>query len=348
MPGLVGEHAKSADGATLGTAAAPREDAETQQWLAMLRATGRVHDAAVDQLHAMLLRVTRAEANRRSTSHGLAGPELDDLAHQAAADALVAITAKLDQFRGESRFTTWAYKFAVLEVASKLGRHFWRRHPTSVLDAEEWDRLPDRFGLRPDDHAQNRDLVDAVRAAVDTVLSERQRTVFLALVVNGVPLEALVAESGSSRNAIYKTMFDARRKLRAALAADGYLPGEDSPARTSPGGQSDVDGRPRTLQARLEQFLRTDPTDVGCEEALRILHIYASLVLDERSDPVRTRRAKTARVRFPGIAAHLAACGPCGQDFDGLLAAIQAGDAPGGRPGSDPGQSRRQDSPVAR
>ena len=76
------------------------------------------------------------------------GPELDDMAHQAAADAMVAITARLGQFHGESRFTTWAYRFVIFEVSTKIGRHFWR-NPTVAMDAEDWDRLPDRFGLDP-------------------------------------------------------------------------------------------------------------------------------------------------------------------------------------------------------
>jgi RNA polymerase sigma-70 factor (ECF subfamily) len=187
---------------------------------------GRVREHAIGRLYEMLLRVARAELRRRGGQHPVTGPELDDLAHQSAGDALLAITAKLGQFRGESRFTTWACKFVILEVSAKLGRHFWRR-PAVAFDAEDWDRLPDRFGMRPDEHAQQRDLIAAVRRAVDQELTERQRQVFVAIVVNGVPLDALAAELGSNRNAIYKTMFDARRKLRAALAANGYLTTED-------------------------------------------------------------------------------------------------------------------------
>jgi RNA polymerase sigma-70 factor, ECF subfamily len=174
-------------------------------------------------LHALLLRVARSELRRREGLHPVTGPELDDLAHQAADDALMAVTAKLGQFRGESRFTTWAYRFVVLEVSAKLGRHFWQR-PAAVLDADQWDRLPDRLGLRPDDLAEQLDLLTALRRAVEEQLTDRQRRVFTAIVVDGIPLDALVVQLGSSRNAIYKVMFDARRKLRAALAANGYLP----------------------------------------------------------------------------------------------------------------------------
>jgi len=137
----------------------------------------------------------------------------------------VAITSKLGQFRGESRFTTWAYKFVMFEVSAKVGRHFWR-NPGVPLDAEDWDRLPDRFGFDPAQQAEWHDLLGALHRAVDQELTARQRKVFVAIVLNGVPLDALVIELASNRNAIYKTLFDARRKLRAALAANGYV-GDD-------------------------------------------------------------------------------------------------------------------------
>ncbi len=91
------------------------------------------------------------------------------------------------------------------------------------MDAEDWDRLPDRFGLEPTRASEWRDLVAALRRAVDEVLTDRQRQIFVAIVLNGVPLDALVAELDTNRNAIYKMLFDARRKLRAALVANGYL-----------------------------------------------------------------------------------------------------------------------------
>jgi RNA polymerase sigma-70 factor (ECF subfamily) len=184
----------------------------------------------------MLVRVARAEIHRRHGHDLVSGPELDDLAQQAAGDALVAILAKLDRFRGESRFTTWAYRFVVLEVSSKLGRHFWRR-PGVVMDAGDWERLPDRFGLAPDAQAERSEMIRVVSRAVAEELTEHQREVFVALVVDGVPLDALALRLGSSRNAIYKTMFDARRKLRVHLAANGYM---DSAAAAKRG---DVGGR---------------------------------------------------------------------------------------------------------
>ena len=211
-------------------ASAARTDAETAEWVRVLAGAGPERDAALVRLHAMLVRIARAEVARRGPRLRISGPELDDLAHQAAADALLAITGKIGQFRGESRFTTWACKFVIFEVSAKCGRHFWRR-PAVSLDAEDWDRLPDRFGFEPAAEAEWRDLLAALHRAVDTELTPRQRQVFVAIVLNEVPLDALVIELSSSRNAIYKMLFDARRKLRAALTTSGHL-GYDLPRRT--------------------------------------------------------------------------------------------------------------------
>jgi RNA polymerase sigma-70 factor, ECF subfamily len=214
-----------ADPAAGGIVPTSRLDADSEQWIQALSGIGTQREEGLARLHEMLLRIARGELRRREAQLQIAGPELDDLAYQASADALLAIVGKLGEFRGESRFTTWAYKFVVFEVSAKIGRHFWR-HPAVRWDAEDWDRLPDRFGLEPAREAERKDLANAVRHAVDAHLTPRQRQVFVAIVLNGVPLDAVAIELGSTRNAIYKTMFDARRKLRAALAANGYLDDE--------------------------------------------------------------------------------------------------------------------------
>ena len=207
------------------TAALAGLDAESAEWQRELASTGPRREEALARLHGLLVRIARGEVARRGPGLQLTGPELDDLAYQAAADALVAITSKLGQFRGESRFTTWAYKFVMFEVSAKIGRHFWR-HPGVRLDAEGWERLPDRFGFDPAQKAEWRDLLAALRRAVDQELTARQRRIFVAIVLDNVPLDTLVIELASNRNAIYQTLFNARRKLRAALAADGYI-GDD-------------------------------------------------------------------------------------------------------------------------
>jgi RNA polymerase sigma-70 factor (ECF subfamily) len=208
----------------VGTASAVGSllDGDSAEWLRLLRVDGPPHDAAIGRLHEMLVRIAHAEVNRRSGRLRISGPELDDLAYQAAADALVAIMAKLDQFRGEGRFTTWAYKFVMFEVSAKIGRHFWRDARVS-LEVEDWDRLPDRVGLDPARQAEWGDLVTELRRLVEEELSDHQRRVFVALVVDAVPLDALVVQLGTNRNAIYKALFDARAKLRACLVANGYL-----------------------------------------------------------------------------------------------------------------------------
>jgi RNA polymerase sigma-70 factor (ECF subfamily) len=166
--------------------------------------------------------VARSEVRRRNTSGRITGPEVDDLAHQAAADAVLLIMRRLDDFRGESRFTTWAYKFVVFEVSTKLGRHFWRYQSASSQEVD-WDLLPDRLGTRPTEAAEFHDLIAAVRAAASTCLTQKQFEVFTAIVVEGIPLDALVTRMGTSRNAIYKVIYDARQKIRKELVNAGYI-----------------------------------------------------------------------------------------------------------------------------
>ncbi len=135
---------------------------------------------------------------------------------------MLAILGKLTEFRGESRFISWAYRFVILEVSSKLGRHYWRNPPVA-LDAAQWERLPDRFGLDPHQHAEAADVLAELRRVIETDLTAHQRRIFIAIVVDGIPLDALAARLGLQRNAIYKVIFDARRTLRRALEAKGYL-----------------------------------------------------------------------------------------------------------------------------
>ena len=196
-------------------------DEVSQSWLDGLRASGRAHEECVTALHAVLLRVARHEVSRRAGSMQLRGPELEDVAQQATDDALMAIRAKLAGFRGESRFTTWAYRFVMFEVSTKMGRHFWRDRRVS-LDDEAWERVPDVLGESPLQSSEHRELFAALRRAIDEDLTQLQRRVFVAIALNEVPMDAFARELGASRNAVYKSLFDARRKLRASLSAAGY------------------------------------------------------------------------------------------------------------------------------
>jgi RNA polymerase sigma-70 factor (ECF subfamily) len=198
-------------------------DAESADWLRRLSAREGVRrQEAEGELHARLVRIALAEVSRRSGSTPVTGPELTDVAYQAAGDAMLAILAKLAGFRGESRFMTWAYRFVILEVSSKLGRHYWHNPPVT-LDAGQWERLPDRLGIDPEQHAESAAVLAEVRRVVDDELTAHQRRVFVAIVVDGIPLDALAARLGLQRNAVYKVIFDARRKIRRALVAKGHL-----------------------------------------------------------------------------------------------------------------------------
>ena len=197
-------------------------DEESSAWLGRLDALGPERQAAERELHARLVRIALAEVRRRSASTPVNGQELEDIAYQAAGDAMLAILTKLADFRGESRFITWAYRFVIFEVSSKLGRHYWRNPPVA-LDAGQWERLPDRLGIDPARHAESAGILAEVRRVVDNELTAHQRRVFVAIVVDGIPLDALAVELGLARNAIYKVIFDARRKIRRALVANGYL-----------------------------------------------------------------------------------------------------------------------------
>jgi RNA polymerase sigma-70 factor (ECF subfamily) len=187
-------------------------DAESLGWLEALTGAGRRHDDAVEALHALLLRAARFEVARRG---GGRSGELDDLATQAADDALMAVMRKLHTYRGDSRFTTWAYKFALLEAAVKVRRRTW--HGREVpLEADGWARLADRRSS-PDADAESAELIAAVCDGIAAALTPHQRTVLVALTLNDVPIDVLADRLGTTRGALYKTLHDARRKLRALL-----------------------------------------------------------------------------------------------------------------------------------
>ena len=200
-------------------------DAESRTWLADLSGSSPERAAALGRLHRLLLRAARSEAARRAPLGRLRGPEVDDLAHQAADDALLAVLRRLPEFRGESRFTTWAYRFAALEVASKLERHFWNTGRGTALDTDEWARLPARGELAPESGIETAELMSAVRAAVVGDLTARQREVFLAVVVDGVPAGVLAQRLATDRGAVYKIVSDARHRIRRSLVSAGHLAG---------------------------------------------------------------------------------------------------------------------------
>jgi RNA polymerase sigma-70 factor, ECF subfamily len=205
--------------------AARSHDAESTRWLRELSAVGPERDEAVRRLHALLLRAARFEVARRQRTAGASSgsgelDDVDDLAVQAAADALVAVLGKLHSFRGDSRFTTWAYKFALLETAAKLRRRPWQGREVALND-DGWVQLLDDRHAAPETQAEASELIGAVRDAIAEVLTPHQRAVLVAITLNGVPIDVLAERQHTTRGALYKTLHDARRKLRARLAEDG-------------------------------------------------------------------------------------------------------------------------------
>jgi RNA polymerase sigma-70 factor, ECF subfamily len=193
-----------------------------------LRAGGAEREAALPELHAILLRAARFEVARRRTGlPHLRGGELDDIALEAADDAVVAVLAKLDDFRGASRFTTWAYKFALLEAASRLRRQAWQRREVP-LEPGDWLAFCDP-GRSPAAEVEHAEFLSAVQRAIVTALTPRQRDVLVALALNGVPAGALAERLGTTRGALYKTLHDARVKLGEELARLGFASAQASP-----------------------------------------------------------------------------------------------------------------------
>jgi RNA polymerase sigma-70 factor, ECF subfamily len=211
---------KTASSRAPGPSATSLLDGESRDWLAALRGEGGARDGAVGRLHALLLRAARFELSRRRPMlPHLRGDDLDDIAHEAADDALVSVLARLDDFRGESRFTTWAYKFALLEAAVKLRRRAWQGREVP-LEPESWAIIRSG-GLAPEEEAEQSELLHAIRAAIESVLTPHQRKVLVALALNGVPIDVLADRLSTTRGALYKTLHDARRKLRRHLAEVG-------------------------------------------------------------------------------------------------------------------------------
>jgi RNA polymerase sigma-70 factor (ECF subfamily) len=194
-------------------------DDQSQRWVDALRATGADRDRAIGELHDLLLRAARFEVNRRARTAGVGALQADDLAQQSADDALVAVLAKLDRYRGASRFTTWAYKFALLEAGVKMRKRAWQEREVT-LEPEVWPVMADR-AASPAEDAETSELLSALRRAIRTELTPHQRSVLVAITLNDVPIDVLADELSTTRGALYKTLHDARRKLRHRLASDG-------------------------------------------------------------------------------------------------------------------------------
>jgi RNA polymerase sigma-70 factor (ECF subfamily) len=181
----------------------------------------------VADLHELLLGAARFEVGRRRAAvPHLRGDDYADLAMQSADDALVAVLAKLDDFRGASRFTTWAYKFALFEAAVKVRRRAWQGREVP-LTPEGWE-LVSSGRPSPQAGAEQSELLAEIQAGIAERLTPHQREILVAVTLNGVPIDVLAERLNTTRGALYKTLHDARRKLRGHLAERGMGDGIDA------------------------------------------------------------------------------------------------------------------------
>jgi RNA polymerase sigma-70 factor, ECF subfamily len=202
---------------------ARRLDRRSRGWLEALESDGLRREEAIRRLRALLLREARFEVARRTAplSHP-SGRDLDDLAVQAANDAVVAILAKLDHFRGDSLFTTWARRFVQREAPAKIRRRLGRARELPM--ELEFERARMCWSARSDSPHERIVAKESARTLArpsPMSLTSLQRKVLIALVVDGVPTQDLARHLDTTTGALYKTLHDARRKLRAKLR-DGY------------------------------------------------------------------------------------------------------------------------------
>ena len=198
------------------------------EWIQALRGDGEAQAGALRELRGILVRAARFALQRRLGRGGAL--DVDQLAEDCAQNALMAILDRLEDFRGDSRFTTWAYKFAINMALVASRREAWK--PVS-LDAlleqagpSTWRLDTHALSANPDQAARQAEAWTVIKDVIERELSERQRQALKAIVVDEVPLDELVRHWGSSRNAVYKLLHDARWKLRTRLEARGFAPRE--------------------------------------------------------------------------------------------------------------------------
>lgn len=198
----------------LGGPIGPASDSD--EWLSALRSIGTPRDEAIVALHALLAEAARAVVRRHRPSVAwVAAGELDDLAAQAADDALVTVLDKLDELRATRHFRIWASKFAMFEAGVRIRRRAWQ-HRTVALDAVGAAQVTGST-LAPSHSAEHAELLEALAHSIGSDLTSHERCVLLALAIDGVPIDVLAARSNTTRGALYATLHDARQTLRGVL-----------------------------------------------------------------------------------------------------------------------------------
>ena len=204
-----------------------------EQWLEELRASGAAQEAAIADLRDLLLRTVLFFFHRNlGDFERLARNEILQLAEDCAQDALIAVIDHLSDFRGDSKFTTWAYKFAINIALMTARRERWKGISLDQMSfaddgsLAEWVMRDKSSGLTPDQSALQREIRENIREVIEQDLTDRQRRVLMLMVFHEVPMDEVARRLDTNRNAIYKMLHDARRKLKDRLQARGFEIGE--------------------------------------------------------------------------------------------------------------------------
>jgi RNA polymerase sigma-70 factor (ECF subfamily) len=190
------------------------------EWVPRLTSSGAIRDDAISRLRQLMLRASRHQVSRMPQAIDLGATRRDEIIHSAADEATLAVLSRLPSFEGRSRFTTWAYKFGIFQAGAEVRRAAWDGREIQLHDLPVVDPNP---AGSPEAQAESRDLAAAVRDAMRQELTPHQRRVAIALLVEGIPIDVLANRLGTTRNALYKTLHDTRRRLRAHLRAQGRL-----------------------------------------------------------------------------------------------------------------------------
>lgn len=199
-----------------------------EQWLAELVGPPDTQAQAIEDLRQRLQRgIFYYLSRERSDLTHLSNQEITQMAEDLAQDATLRVIENLSSFRGDSRFTTWATKIAVRVAISDLRRARYKDFSLDDLTADG-DVLPASAASvngttppNPEEATERSDVMAKISRALEDVLTERQYQALVAVALQGVPLEILAERMGTNRNALYKLLHDARRKLRTHLESQG-------------------------------------------------------------------------------------------------------------------------------
>lgn len=197
------------------------------EWLHELGASGADQAAAIEELRSYLVRAALYSLNQNAQGLTQLTPKaIAQLAEDCAQDALLAILKQLPEFRGDSRFTTWAYRFAVNIALGAARRESWKQVSLDYLfdepDSPQWPTWDERPELDPDRVALRAEVWTVMRDVIARDLTDRQWQALKAIVFDEVPMDEVVRHLGSNRNAVYKLLHDTRRKLKERLEARGF------------------------------------------------------------------------------------------------------------------------------